>query len=111
MPKPLKVEFIFSEASDRAKVRRISCDMFSAEYVQVAVKAPYDFAWHGSHFYLALHNIRKHEGVTQLDGSLRSSARDIRNKLTFVPPDCALWGWSYNTGQSTPLRPYTSTRS
>jgi AraC family transcriptional regulator len=97
MPEPLKVEFSFSEPSDRAKIRSINCDLFSAEYVQVGVAAPYDFAWHGSQFYLALHDIRKQEGETCLDGSPRSNATDIRNKLTFAPPDCALWGWSHNS--------------
>jgi AraC family transcriptional regulator len=96
MPEPIKVEFGFAKPSDRAKTRRINCDLFSAEYVQVAVTGPYDFTWHSSQFYLAIHDIRKHEGETCLGGSLCSNATDIRNKLTFAPPDCSLRGWSHN---------------
>jgi AraC family transcriptional regulator len=102
MPEPFEVEFSFSEPSDRAKVRRICCDLFSAEHVQFTVRDPYDFAWRGSQFYLALHDIRKREGETWLDGSLHSSATDIRKKMTFVPPDCSLSGWSHS------LRPINS---
>jgi AraC family transcriptional regulator len=97
MSEPFKVEFSFSKSSDRAKIRRIACGLFSAEYVQFAVTAPYDFAWCGPQFYLASHDIRKHDGETYLDGSLRSNATDIRNKLTFAPPDCSISGWSHST--------------
>ena len=93
MPEVFKVDFSFSDPCDRAKKRRICCDMFSAEYIQVSVRAPYDFTWRGSQFYLALHDIQR-EGETYLDGCPRSNATDIRRKITFVPPDCALSGWS-----------------
>jgi AraC family transcriptional regulator len=93
MPEVSEVDFSFSDPSDRAKKRRICCDMFSAEYIKVAVRAPYDFTWRGSQFYLALHDIQR-EGETYLDGCPRSNAGDIRRKMTFVPPDCSLSGWS-----------------
>ena len=96
MPEPFKVEFSFSKPSDRVKARRITCGLFSAEHVQVAVTAPYDFAWRGPQYYLAFHDMRKREAETWLDGSLRSNATDIRNKLTFAPPDCSLSGWAHN---------------
>jgi AraC family transcriptional regulator len=96
VPEPFKVEYSFSKPSDRAKIRRFTCDLFSAEYMQFAVTAPYDFAWHGPQFYLAIHNIRRLDGETCLDGSLRSHATDLRNKLTFAPPDCSISGWTHN---------------
>lgn len=96
MSEPFKVEYSFYKSSDRAKIPRITCGLFSAEHIQFAVTAPYDFAWYGPQFYLASHDIRKHDGETYLDGSLRSNAADIRNKLTFAPPDCSISGWSHN---------------
>jgi AraC family transcriptional regulator len=96
MLEPFKVAFNFSEPSDCAKTRRLCCDIFSAEHVQVAVRTPYDFAWCGPQFYLALHDIRKREGETCLDGSLPCHATDIRGKITFAPPDCSLSGWSHS---------------
>lgn len=96
MPEPFKVEYSFSKPSDGAQIHRIICDLFSAEYIQLAVTAPYDFAWHGPLFYLAIHDIRRHDGETCLDGSVRSNATDLRNKLTFAPPDCSISGWTHN---------------
>jgi AraC family transcriptional regulator len=96
MPEPFKVEYSLSKPSDRAKIRRITCDQFSAESIQLAVTAPYDFVWRGPLFYLAIHHIRRHDGETCLDGSLRSNATDLRNKLTFAPPDCSISGWTHN---------------
>jgi AraC family transcriptional regulator len=96
MSESFKVEYSFSKPSDRAKIRRITCDLFSAEYIQLAVTAPYDFTWNGPQFYIAIHDIRRHDGETCLDGSLRSNATDLRNKLTFAPPDCSISGWTHN---------------
>lgn len=96
MPEPFEVEYRLSKASDRAKTHRITCGLFSAEYLQLAATAPYEFAWRGPLFCLAIHDVRRHDGETCLDGAPRSSATYLRNKLTFAPPDCSLSGWTHN---------------
>jgi AraC family transcriptional regulator len=94
MRERLKFEFNFFEPHDPLKARRLCCGLFSAEHVKIDIRDPYDFGWRGSQYYLALHDIRKRDGETYLDGGFRSGATDIRNKLTFAPPDCSLSGWS-----------------
>jgi len=96
MPQRFKFEFNLSGSPDRPSVRRLHCDMFSAEYAQIDVREPYDFCWRGSQLYVALIDIRKRDGETHLDGGLRSNATDVRNKLIFAPPDCSVSGWTHS---------------
>jgi AraC family transcriptional regulator len=97
MTERFKFEFNLSDPPDRPSARRrLHCDMFSAEYAQIDVREPYDFCWRGSQFYVALVDIRKHDGETHLDGGFRSNATDVRNKLVFAPPDCFVSGWTHS---------------
>jgi AraC family transcriptional regulator len=96
MRERLKLEFNFSEFSDRPNARRLSCDMFSAEYVPIGLTAPFDFSLRAPQFYLALLDIRKRDGETVIDGGFRSNATDVRNKLIFAPPDCSVSGWTHS---------------
>src|SRR5215475_677955 len=90
MQQQLKFEFNSAQSSNGPNARRLRCDMYAAEYIQIGLRAPYDFNWRGSQFYLALHDIRKRDGETVLGGNFRGNATDIRNKLTFAPTDCSI---------------------
>jgi AraC family transcriptional regulator len=64
----------------------------SVESVRIGSGA-YDFAWRGSRHYLALHDIRRTDGET-IVGGIRSHAKDLRGKITFVSSDTEVRGWT-----------------
>ena len=64
----------------------------SVELVRLGDGA-FDFAWKGSVHYLALHDIRRSDGETMV-GSIRSNAKDLRGKLTFISSGTEARGWT-----------------
>ncbi|KLK92384.1 hypothetical protein AA309_15555 [Microvirga vignae] len=69
-------------------------DALAAEHIVMLRPKPYDFSLHGGRHYLALLNAHRKDGETTADDLPRSTLRDIRGKLTFVPAGCRLQGWS-----------------
>jgi AraC family transcriptional regulator len=69
-------------------------DALTAEHAIMFHPNPYDFSLNSSRHYLALLNVRRKDGETTADDLPRSTLRDIRGKLTFVPAGCRLQGWS-----------------
>lgn len=67
---------------------------FSAEVFRIAGPIEFDFSIDVRGGYLALHNLVRADGETLIGGLLRSSIRDIRRKMTFVPPGGTVEGWS-----------------
>jgi AraC family transcriptional regulator len=68
--------------------------VLQAEHLVMPRPKPYDFSLHSGRHYLALLNARRKDGETTVDDLPRSTLRDIRGKLTFVPAGCRLQGWS-----------------
>lgn len=67
---------------------------FSAERVVIGGEMSFDYAWESGQHYLALHDLRLTDGEILVDGLARERTRDLRGTLTFVPPGCAVSGWS-----------------
>jgi AraC family transcriptional regulator len=92
---PLGVDLSFSKPEfSPAPSRRFTCGLFSAEYVRLVGRTPFEFAWTGTSTYLASHDLQRSDGETIADGALRVHANDLRRKLTFLPPGCAVTGWT-----------------
>jgi AraC family transcriptional regulator len=66
----------------------------SAEYVRIAGPMTYDFRVKRSSSYVALHEFKRMDGETFIDGTRRSELKDLRNKITVVPCDCGVNGWT-----------------
>jgi AraC family transcriptional regulator len=81
-------------AIDIADMKRKSWPGFAIEYVRIAAPADYDFRTADSWSRVCLINVCRTDGETSASDASRSLAKDLRNKLTFVPPDCGLSGWS-----------------
>jgi AraC family transcriptional regulator len=58
-------------------------------------RVSFEFAFTtGQSYYLALHDIRRSDGETVVDGAKRIRENDIRNKMTFLPANCSVSGWA-----------------
>jgi AraC family transcriptional regulator len=66
----------------------------SAEYVRIVGPTTYDFQVKRSSSYVALHEFKRMAGETFIDGTRRSELKDLRNKITVVPDDCGVNGWT-----------------
>lgn len=72
---------------------------FSIEHARVARPSEYDFAWKGQSHYLAFHDIVLAEGEMDVDGMKRLPGGDLRDQLTYFPPDCSASGWAAPTNR------------
>lgn len=68
---------------------------FSAEYVELASDAPYDFKNRGDTHYLALHDMVLRDGELRVDGLPASRSQDLRETITFTPKGCVVEGWAH----------------
>jgi AraC family transcriptional regulator len=68
--------------------------VLDAEHVVMLRPKPHDFSLHGSRHYLARLNIYRRDGETFADDLPRSTLRDARGKLVFIPAGCRLQGWA-----------------
>jgi AraC family transcriptional regulator len=66
----------------------------TVEYKAISKPAAHDFSLLGRRHYLALLNAQRRDGETWVDGMPRSTLRDGRGKLIFVPAGCRLQGWA-----------------
>lgn len=67
---------------------------FSAQIFRILNATEFDFRVDVRGGYLAIHNIVRADGETLVSGLPRSSLKDIRNKMTFVPAGGVVEGWS-----------------
>ena len=88
----LKLNFKADHRPDVQKVVRWKG--VSLDYVRVTPNAEYAYSWSGGSHYLATHDIVMTDGEMSVAGGAGIQATDIRNKMTFLPADCPVAGWS-----------------
>lgn len=66
----------------------------SLDYVRVTPSAEYAYSRSGGNHYLATHDIVMTDGEMSVAGGPGIRATDIRGKMTFLPADCPVNGWS-----------------
>ncbi len=69
-------------------------DTLLAEHVTILRPKPHDFTLQSSHHYVALLNAYRKDGETIVDSLPRSTLRNGRGKLIFIPAGCRLQGWA-----------------
>ena len=65
-----------------------------AQHVQVNTTEGCAFDWKGTTHYLALHDLLTKDAETFIDGQRPDRRRDLRGRMTYIPPGCRTWGWS-----------------
>jgi AraC family transcriptional regulator len=65
-----------------------------ATVVRIKHPASYDFRFEGTDCCIALLDLYRADGMTQLDGRRLSHIKDMRNRLTFLPSGCDFSGWT-----------------
>lgn len=80
-------------AIDVGELKRKSWPGFAAEYVRI--DGPLEYAFRAAHRsnHICLMNLYRMDGETCASGVPCSQTKDLRNKLTYAPLDCALEGW------------------
>jgi AraC family transcriptional regulator len=71
---------------------------FSAELNRIPHSAEFDYKLVSANGYIALHNIVRIDGETIVEGTLHSQRRDLRDKMTFIPPGASVEGWTKTNG-------------
>jgi AraC family transcriptional regulator len=77
----------------RVLVKRMSWPWFSAELIRIW-PTEVEFRVKGDAAFLALHDTVRSDGMTTINGGSRSTLTDLRDKLTFVPVESHIEGWS-----------------
>ena len=89
------LEFDLRSSNDDAHVRRHkSWHGLSSEHIRIVGPTTYDFRVKRSTSYVALHEFKRTDGETFTDGVRHSELKDLRNKITFIPYDCGVEGWT-----------------
>jgi AraC family transcriptional regulator len=68
--------------------------LMDAEHLVMLRPKPHDFTLHSTRHYVALLNAYRKDGETTADELPRSTLRDGRGKLIFIPAGCRLQGWA-----------------
>jgi AraC family transcriptional regulator len=76
----------------------MSWSWFSAETVRIQ-PTEFEFRMKGDAAYLALHDYVRSDGETSINGEIRSTLTDARDKLTFVPVGSSVEGWNCFKGR------------
>lgn len=74
-----------------------SWSVLDAEHVVMLRPKPHDFVLQSSRHYLALLDACRKDGETHVDDLPRSTLRDGRGKLIFIPAGCRFQGWAQPT--------------
>ncbi len=96
---PLQLELRASSQQAHSRHHKSWCGL-SAEHVRIGGPIAYDFRVKRPASYVALHEFKRTDGETFTDGPRRSNLKDLRNKITFVPHDCGLEGWTQIEGDA-----------
>jgi AraC family transcriptional regulator len=80
-------------AIDLEILRRKSWPGITAQFMRIAAPATYDFKISDSSNCLALYDLYRTDGETAASGQSRSYAKDLRNKITYLPAGGELGGW------------------
>jgi AraC family transcriptional regulator len=70
-------------------------DALTAEHVVLPRPKPHEFTLHSSRHFLCLLNFQRKDGETAADGITRSTLKDARGKLSFIPAGCRMQGWTH----------------
>lgn len=84
-------------ASVDVPVERSNAAAWPGFVVQTTMRRPdykFDYSGVANEHYLALHDIVRADGETEVTGLPVSRLNDLRGKLTFVPRGCGVTGWS-----------------
>lgn len=65
-----------------------------ATVVRIQYPISYDFRFEGTDCCIALLDLYRADGTTQIDGRRLSHVKDMRNRLTFLPSGCDFSGWT-----------------
>jgi AraC family transcriptional regulator len=91
----IPLEFDLRSSGNDAHIRRHkSWRSLSSEHIRIVGPITYDFRVKRSTSYVALHDFKRTDGETFTDGVRHSELRDLRNKITFIPYDCGVEGWT-----------------
>lgn len=77
---------------------RFSWAGFSLECVRIGHARAFDYDWEGPYHYLAVHDILMRDGELSVDGNTAAHCTDLRKRLTFVPQNARVSGWSELSG-------------
>lgn len=72
---------------------------FSVECTKLHGARAFEYAWQGNANYLALHDIALVDGEIAIENEFRANRLDLRNRLTFVPHEMRVAGWSQLAGE------------
>lgn len=64
------------------------------EHTRINHQNDYSFAYTGSTHYVALHDLILADGAMHVDGLKPVPGGDLRNKITYFPPQCSVTGWA-----------------
>lgn len=89
------IELLSAESqSPVGSIESFSCEGISAQYIRVEPGDGCTFNWSGAAHYLALHDLNTRDAETFADDRRVDRRRDMRGRMTYVPPGCRAWGWS-----------------
>ena len=90
---PLHLDFKESVEPENVE-RRIEWRGCSVQYASFNQPSEYEFRWSGRHHYLALHDLVFDDGRLMVDDAKPQRIVDLRNKISYFPPDCEVSGWA-----------------
>lgn len=70
----------------------------SVERVRISQARAFDYDWHGPNHYLAVHDILLRDGEVTVGGDAGPNRTDLHDRLTFVPQNARVSGWSDLSG-------------
>jgi AraC family transcriptional regulator len=73
--------------------KRRTWNGFAAELVRIPAPALYDFKTEGSWCRILLLDLHRTDGVTVVPGLPHNLSKNLRHKISFVPPGCRVEGW------------------
>jgi AraC family transcriptional regulator len=81
-------------AIDLEVLKRKSWEGVTAYFVKIAAPVTYDFKLKSNSNYISLHDFYRVDGETRVSGLARGTAKDLRNKIAFIPAGCDISGWT-----------------
>jgi AraC family transcriptional regulator len=65
-----------------------------ADHLTVGGPQECDYRWVGTSDFLVLHDMRLVDGQVETDDGPAARLLDLRQRMTFIPKGCGVWGWS-----------------
>lgn len=73
---------------------------FAVECVRIGQARAFDYDWEGPSHFLAVHDIQLRDGELAVGGDTTANCFDLRDRLTFVPQNARVSGWSDLSGEN-----------